>query len=191
MATNKSINPSTVILVLADQSPQGVLTGRTRIQKLVYFLREHLPIAASYTPYYYGPYSEEVTASLDSLVASGLLDEHVESLDTEGPFEGRVYRYTLTSDGHEVLDSLRSGHSGDVARIEKLASTLLKGKPSTATLAVASKLHCVVRRSARPVPEQQLAAQAKRLGWHIAPGEVKKGVKYLLDMGLASTVKVK
>ena len=90
MARAHMVSPSTVILALADRSGAEGLVGRTRIQKMIYFLRERLPIAATYTAYYYGPYSEEVTASLDSLVAHGLLEEEVEPITTEGPFEGRL-----------------------------------------------------------------------------------------------------
>ncbi len=188
MATQKPITPSTAILALASQCPRGELAGRTRIQKLLYFLRECLPLAASYTPYYYGPYSAEVTASLDSLVARGLLQEKVESVDTEGPFEGRLHRSVRTQDGREVLDSLRSEHRAAVARIEGAAGDILNWNPSTATLAVASKLHYIVKSGApQPVPQKQLSTRAKRFGWQIDPVEIAKGVKFLVDMGLVTT----
>jgi uncharacterized protein YwgA len=186
MATHESITPSTAILVLASQCPQGQLAGRTRTQKLLYFLRERLPIAASYTPYYYGPYSEEVTASLDSLVARGLLQEQVEPVDTEGPFEGRLHRYMLTRDGREVLDSLRLEHRDEVVRIEEAAGEVLGRNASTATLAVASKLHYIVKSAAKPVPQKELSAKARGFGWHVDPSEIANGVKFLLGMGLVT-----
>ena len=187
MATRETITPSTVILALVSHSPDRLLTGRTRIQKLVYFLRQSLSIAASYTPYYYGPYSQEVTASLDSLVASGLLEEQVEPLDTEGPFEGRVYRYKLTSDGEEVLDSLRSERKEEMRRIEKAAEKILARRSTTATLAVASKLHYVVTNAPQAVPQRELSARAKRFGWHVDPREIANGVKFLKERGLVTT----
>jgi len=186
MAHSRTISPSTTILVLAARHRHEKVTGRTRVQKLIYFLREKLPIAVSYTPYYYGPYSEEVAASLDSLVARNLLKVEVEPRNTEGPFEGRLYQYTLTRDGREVLEQLTREQKSDIQRIESAADHILKGSPSTATLAVASKLHYIVSQSRQPVRRAELSKRARQFGWQIAAGETGKAVQFLLDMGLVS-----
>ena len=187
MARAHMVSPSTVILALADRSGAEGLVGRTRIQKMIYFLRERLPIAATYTAYYYGPYSEEVTASLDSLVAHGLLEEEVEPITTEGPFEGRLYRYKLTDDGRAVIDSLREQAQSDIDDVERAAHGILDARPRTATLAVASKLHYLVSKSSKPVGVKDMPRRAKRFGWQIGTEHISGGVQFLKDHGFVST----
>jgi len=187
MAQKHMMSPSTVIMTLADHFGDTGLVGRTRIQKMVYFLRERLPIAATYTAYYYGPYSEEVTASLDSLVAHGLLEEEVKPIATEGPFEGRQYLYKLTGEGQAVMESLREQAQSEVGEVRQAADDILQPRPTTATLAVASKLHYLVSKSARPVKVKDLPKRAKGFGWQIGNADRNKGVKFLKDHDFLAT----
>ncbi len=183
MVSAKAISPSVVILILAHRYGEEGIIGRTRIQKLIYFLKEKLPISVSYVPYYYGPYSEEVTAVLDSLVARGLLCEEVKKLDIEGPFEGRVYRYRLTDDGKAVLQSLRQEHKKEIEKIARRLEEILEDEPSTATLAIASKLHYILKERKSPIPQEKLSELAKKFGWHIRSRDVDEGVRFLVNRG--------
>jgi len=179
MLKSNLITPSEVLLVVARSSPQNEVKGRTRIQKLVYFLAQRRAIPVTYTPYYYGPYSEEVTASLDSLVARGLLSEEIEYLNnTEGPFEGRLYRYQLTPDGIEVAESLLEQRQ-DLRALSDDVRRILDLNPTTTTLALASKLHYIERELGDALKALDLTEKAKQFGWDIDPSQIEQAVEFL------------
>ena len=71
--------------------PSGFL-GRTAIQKLAYFAQATgVPVPCSFEIYNYGPYSDQVTFSVDGLLADEVL------MDTS-PNSCRYSNYRLTVD---------------------------------------------------------------------------------------------
>lgn len=172
-----------LLLAIAERfAPTGV-TGRTRIQKLIFFASQRLALSVDYRPHYYGPYSDDVTEAVASLVARGLLAEDVQPLATEGPFEGRLYRYTLTDDGQAVLANLRKENPKSMERVDSVVKKLTKGAPPTQTLAVASKLDYVLGKSPTPARRNVLVKRARQFGWRIDPQHIAAGVDYLVTQG--------
>jgi hypothetical protein len=176
-----------VLLSVGSAGEDGV-EGRTRIQKIVYFLAERLGINARFSPYFYGPYSELVAQSLASLVVRRLVTESAESFSTPGPFEGRAYTYALTEQGAEAIRALKKERPGECHAALEALGQLLADDPSTRALAVASKLYVIVRRSPRPVPVEALQRRAKGLGWRIGDSDVADGVTFLVEQRLLEEV---
>jgi len=175
-------------LVVIDQAGERGIVGRTRLQKVVYFLCDRLGIDARYAPYYYGPYSEHVARSVDSLIARGLVSEEVKKVRSDGPFEGRRYTYKVTPEGREVVASIETEESGLYEQAVSTRGELLAEGPSTRALAVASKLHVVVERHQRPVHVADLTKRAQSLGWAISKADVSGGVDFLVKQGFVHTI---
>jgi uncharacterized protein YwgA len=83
----------------------GAIEGRKRLQKLVFILKEErgIPFSFSFQPYFYGPYSEDLTDLIETLVSSQFLREEEEEM-----WPGIVqYDYTLTEKGEILLRRLQ------------------------------------------------------------------------------------
>lgn len=170
-----------ILLVLGEAD--GAIRGRTRMQKVLYFLCQRLHKDADYSPHYYGPYSEQVAGAVDSLVARGLVEEKLEPTSTGGPFEGKIYEYVLDDRGRELLASIEELHLEEAARVRKQYRELLSDSPSTQALAVASKLDIILGESKSTSTE--LRAEAKRHGWSLSDHEVEEGIDFLVEKGFA------
>jgi hypothetical protein len=173
---------SEVILLVLDEAG-GSLHGRTRMQKVLYFLCRRIGVDAEYSPHYYGPYSEQVAGAVDSLVARGLVEEVVEPTSTGGPFEGKIYEYELDSRARELLASIEELQGNEARRVREHYRALLSGSPSTQALAVASKLDIIL--AGTESTSTQLQEEAKKYGWPMSQSQVQDGIEFLLDKGFA------
>ena len=91
-----------LVMNLLAADDQQVIDGRTRLQKLVLLAQkesqEDLPSEYDFTPYDYGPFSEQLLHDLDDMKRKGWIDETIEPLPN-----GKKYRYELTPQGEEQL----------------------------------------------------------------------------------------
>lgn len=105
------------------------VNGRTRIQKDICILkyRENIPFNFSFEPHYYGPFSSELTDTVDTLVAAGILHESIEVL----PNGIARYDYGLTAEGlrmfHVIQQKMLQHNSVLYNRLNELIPTL-RGK---------------------------------------------------------------
>lgn len=114
------------------------IEGRKRLQKLVCILKHgnDIPFLFNFKPYYYGPYSEELTDAVDTLVGLGLLTEKKEAL-ASGVSK---YVYELTPQGKEKVEGNIKNIQSEID-LDKL-KTLTKNleEKSTEELVTESKL---------------------------------------------------
>ena len=106
-------------LLLQLISNSKSVLGRTRLQKMVFLAEkeEDTPFSLSFSKYYYGPYSSELQDTIDSMVASELVQE--ESYSTPTGDEG--YKYTLTPHGAALLEQIGTGISrGEKKGIDRI-----------------------------------------------------------------------
>jgi uncharacterized protein YwgA len=80
------------------------IAGRTRIQKEVCLLKfkSQLPFTFEYKSYFYGPYSEELSDTINTLVGVKLLEETVTSIG----YNSYRYNYSLTKQGEELFTKI-------------------------------------------------------------------------------------
>src|SRR3990172_6028926 len=96
----------------------GTLGGKTRLQKLACLVQAHLaergiPTGFVFKPYYYGPFSFDLAATVEELVRQGLLVEQPHLTQ-----RGNVaYNYWLTDSGRTLLE----GFLGHEARLLETA----------------------------------------------------------------------
>jgi hypothetical protein len=111
------------------------IEGRLRIQKAAYFLKVLGAPEFSRTRFryhYYGPYSRELSGSLQEAVASGLLKEEGEGTG----FDSIRYTYRLTEAGERWLeDAPQHVEESFAAQIPLLKRAQLKTLELAATIA--------------------------------------------------------
>jgi len=112
---------SDLLLLLVVLRELGQVVGRTRLQKIVYLLREmyQIPFRFRFKPYFYGPYSEDLSDAIENLTALGVIEEGRRYL-AEGVIE---YSYSLTRRGSSFLEGQITG---EIARRPPLGASLAK-----------------------------------------------------------------
>ena len=116
------------------------VNGRTRVQKDICILKHdaEIPFNFEFEPHYYGPYSSELTDTVDTLIAAGLLEERIEFLPP-GIFR---YDYALTKEGKRMFsvieNRLERKRPGILATLKERI-TELKGKSISEVIILAKK----------------------------------------------------
>jgi len=89
------------ILLLQMMNTHGEILGRKRLQKIVFLLKnEHkAPFSFTFRPYFYGPYSAQLSKHIDALIKHRLISER------RAPVGSMIYRYDyiITEKGKEYL----------------------------------------------------------------------------------------
>ncbi len=117
--------------------PSGFL-GRTAIQKLAYFAQATgVPVPCSFEIYNYGPYSDQVTFSVDGLLADEVL------MDTS-PNSCRYSNYRLTVDYDLFPPELEKKVTPHREQIERVVKNLGSFRPEQ--LELIATLHFVHHR---------------------------------------------
>lgn len=88
----------------------GTVEGRKRFQKTVCVLkhRDDIPLGFDFIPYYYGPYSEALAGTIQSLVDAGYVHEKPVEIGV-GVFK---YEYSLTEQGKREIQHVET--KGDI-----------------------------------------------------------------------------
>lgn len=130
MKEEKGASTDKILLILAslfyNDSP---IRGRTRFQKIVFLLKEKYGISFDFEfkPYYYGPYSEELSDTLSLLTALKFLEEHAEHFgmgmtryDYRLTERGRRYFEAAQKDSKENTQKIISKIRKDIAQVNTL-----------------------------------------------------------------------
>lgn len=101
---DKSRNSNDALLLLASLLHyKKPIRGRTRLQKLIYLLKTRygIPFSFNFKPYYYGPYSDELSNLISFLNALNFTEEKAEFLNL-----GVIrFNYTLTERGKKYIEN--------------------------------------------------------------------------------------
>lgn len=102
MEREEKLKVSDLALVLALlRSSGGVIEGRTRLQKMVYLLKNsfNVPFGFEFRMYFYGPYSDSLADVLQLFKSVELIEENRVAI-ARGIVQ---YNYSLTDTGQEFL----------------------------------------------------------------------------------------
>lgn len=115
--------------------------GRTAMQKLAYFCKAvGAPIPCSFEIYNYGPYSDEITFSVDAMMADEVLKDI--SKHTK-----KYSNYRLSSNANDISDELQDKVEDFETRIDNVVEVL--GGFDPPTLELIATLHFVADRLVR------------------------------------------
>ena len=114
---------------LIQWAPRSELRSRKRMQKVVYLLQAAgcKSLDAEYTLHHYGPYSQDVAALTDQMVAGGLLIEKAEPNQQMG----FSYSYQLSAEAAKSLAKFEGEECGrkaaaEIDKFKSKADELLK-----------------------------------------------------------------
>lgn len=178
------MNPLYAVLLAVSEEENSRLEGRTLLQKKLYFLSVLMKEDYQFRPHYYGPYSEKVADAVDSLVASGFLEEQTAAFPAPTIFgEGRRYSYTIKKDGREFLDYVKksSGFDRWQGALRKINSQAISADFNL--LSIAAKMHYILSED-KQLSANNICNKAKELGWDIKVEDIEKVAKYLEELGL-------
>jgi uncharacterized protein YwgA len=94
-----------------------MIEGRTRIQKEICLLKfkSKIPFTFNYRSYYYGPYSEELSETINMLVGVKLLKENMISVG----YNTYRYDYSLTEQGEALFERICQKPNPLLGKIQK------------------------------------------------------------------------
>jgi uncharacterized protein YwgA len=133
--------------------------GRTAIQKLVYFAKTlGVPIPSSFEIYTYGPYSDSVTFSVDSMLA----DDVLKDIST---IPQKYSNYRLGPNADEILNAYHSAIEPYQQAIDAVVQSLGNFEPKQ--LELVATLHFIHQRLKhilqRDPSEQQVLQEFRRV----------------------------
>jgi uncharacterized protein YwgA len=125
-----------IVRSFEENHPRGYL-GRTAVQKLAYFAKAMgVPIPCSFDIYTYGPYSDTVTFSMESLMADDVVVDRSPKPDYS--------RYSLGENAAELLHAFDREIGPHTSAIDRVVKALGGFKPQE--LEVIATLHFIARR---------------------------------------------
>lgn len=177
------------ILLTLLYSEKGMIAGRTLLQKTEYFLNEKIGLGIEFTPYYYGPYCTEIADALESLKASGIVNEEIveyPSFDFHITFEPRKYIYYLTDIGKDIAKFIEEEYGDEAEQIKRSLYEMQKlgMVHDYKNLSIAAKMDHILKLEGKPRTYEEILEEAKALGWKISEGEAKTAITFLEELNL-------
>jgi len=166
------------------------ISGRTLLQKAIYFINTIYNFGLEFTPHYYGPHSNETSEEIQGLVAAGFIEEvnkKLPPLDFGGAHESRLYIYRLTESGKKLVEHLRSQISDVANKVELVVGKILEADGTETrekTLSISAKMHHILTLTKRPVDVEEILEEAEVIGWQISREEAIKAIEFLKKLGL-------
>jgi len=170
-----------VLMVQEYASSCKGYTGRTAIQKMIYFARElGVPIDYRFQIYYYGPYAESLASDVERMVAYGVLEDASNN-------RGQYSDYRLGPNDQHVFEGHRSVIDKYGTKIAQVASMFKDLKPDA--LELLSTLHFIDRKlkaegSSRPKKEQVMTEFRDVKGEKFAQGQIEDAYDAMQRVGL-------
>ena len=170
------------IVLLAYKAFDGVMPGRTLLQKRLYFLSVLLQQDLGYDAHYYGPYSAEVANSNSELKSIEFLNENGTSwgMDERG-FEKARYDYALSDLGKRVADRIALESPDIWNKIEKAADVLKHaGSNDYMALSMAAKaFYALEKRLGKHGSIDQISEMLPKFGWSVTEDQLSNAVEFL------------
>ncbi|MEE9442039.1 MAG: hypothetical protein V3V99_05165 [candidate division Zixibacteria bacterium] len=180
------------LLIYLIEHNGGSFHGKTNIHKNIYLLQQMMPridLPLKFSPYFYGPFSQDVSEALDLLESSGLLKVSAIDYGVRDSFEVRKYIYKLTSSGRSAAESVKKNYNEFASVIDSNFAKLISTgyHENTKVISTASKVKHILSAEKKSLTRKSIQAKAKELGWEINTRDLSASVKVLVDIGLART----
>jgi uncharacterized protein len=184
-----TIDPTEAAMLVIDAAGGGI-TGRTVIQKIIYFGTVKKAVKAIYRPHYYGPYSADVSGALQTITSCHFVDETMdtnESKKANETFEWKRYSYKLNAEGMKVSEFLKESSSPEYAEIKKIVDVCKKtANLDPNVLSWAAKVHYILVQENRPMTHEEISTIAESLNWKLGTPQISHGVNLLKELSLVT-----
>lgn len=181
------MQPRDFVLFAHGAFDQGI-TGRTALQKIVYFLSVMMNKDLGYNPHFYGPYSPNVAEANAELKELNYLEEAttVYGYNNQG-FEMTKYDYSLTEDGLKLLERKKKEYSAEWDQIISLRDRIKSaGHMNYMELAMAAKAYMILRYEGGKSNREKIKTKAKQLGWSINDNSLENALSFLEKLELVT-----
>ncbi|MDX2151473.1 MAG: hypothetical protein SFV54_12120 [Bryobacteraceae bacterium] len=169
------------VLLLAYRAFDGVIKGKTMLQKRVYFLSVILPAELGYDAHYYGPYSEEVAFANTELKSLGYLAESASGfgVDQRG-FEMARYDYRLTDAG-ALLAERKADRMPKLWKDIESAANVVKsaGNLDYMELSIAAKAYYVLTKLSGKATISEISSMLPKFGWSVTEEQLERATRFL------------
>lgn len=175
-------------VLLTIKAAGGSILGRTTIQKLIYFESILGFVDAKYRPHYYGPYSAEVSGTIQELIYLDFMKEEIETRGTTGfsvSDDWKRYCYTLSKDGQEIVEQLKKENTDKYDKIIALVEICKETvNLDVETLSWAAKVHYILSGQGRPMTREEIINVADSFGWRLSQSQINDAVELLKQLKL-------
>ncbi len=182
-----TISPFEAAMMVIDAA-EGKITGRTTIQKIIYFGTIKNTVNATYRPHYYGPYSSDVAGALQTITSCHFVDEAIDTRDNKGAnatFEWKRYSYSLNEEGHKVTEFLKTDSPRDYEEMKNIVNICKKtARLDPNILSWAAKVHYIIRQEHRQMNYVEISNIAESLNWKLDKVQIDSGVDLLKELSL-------
>ena len=180
-------------LLLAYNAFNGEFSGKTTMQKKIYFLGVILNKVEElgYKPHYYGPYSAKVNEANEILKSLGFVSEMINSagIVNDQGFEIIKYYYRLTDSGNRIVLKKIDNNSSDWDQIKNAAKRISQGgNIDYMRLSIAAKEHFILSKNKSEISLGDVKEMANRLGWSVSEKELQDATDFLENISLAKRV---
>lgn len=186
-----------ILLTLYYNNNDRMIAGRTLLQKTLYFVNEKLKLGFEFVSHYYGPYSTAITSEIESLKASGIVREEVQTFPSFSfgvTFEPRKYMYCLTTDGTEIAKLVELRKKVQAEKIKQIIEDMRSAagvSDDYKSLSVAAKMHHILKFEKKPMTPSDILREAETLGWNMALEDATSSMQFLKSMGFIKVRKPK
>jgi uncharacterized protein YwgA len=184
-----TIGPIEAAMMVIDAA-DGRITGRTTIQKIIYFGKIRNTVDATYRPHYYGPYSADVAGALQTIASCHFVDEAIDTSEMKRPdetFEWKRYSYALNSEGKKVVDFLKQSSPDEYNQIKKIVDVCKNtANLNPNVLSWAAKVHYIIVQEKRQMTYDEVISIADSLNWKLEKPQIDSGVNLLKELALVT-----
>lgn len=182
------IDQKILLIMKYLSNAENEIEGKTLLQKSIYFVNEILKLDIKFEPYYYGPYSSEVTFSIEEMKGAGIIEEEVEKYPFEpwlNQFEPKLFKYKFTDFGDKFFEFLEKDYKGETEKIREVVEKIKSASGSSQKiLSIAGKMYYILALENKPIYLDKIIEEAKCLDWNIEKDEAEKAVNFLKEIGL-------
>jgi len=172
------VNAEAIVLGIIEASG-GALEGRTRLQKMAYFVSRKLSIPAGFEPHYYGPYSRLISAETDGAVSRSILHEERKDLGASrsaGDFKRVLYKYSLSPRGRTYLKALKSLDHNGFGQLAEIVTRIRGTGADYRQLSCAAKIDYLLRRAGGKTTRSRAKTEARQLGWRLSDADIEAAI---------------
>ena len=185
MSTSDAILAVLAMEPSGDIKKSGVISGRTMLQKKMYFLSVLMDEPFGFRPHYYGPYSSQVSTALGALVEAGFVTEARVRYGVSAAFGEMIrFDYCLSESGRQVINHRPELVSPYSQPLDKINGSGVVSDINT--ISIAAKVHFVLS-DQDEATIGQIRRQAHNLGWEISESNVDRVVDYLEGLNLVTS----
>lgn len=174
-------------ILLTIKAANNKISGRTAIQKLIYFESIFGLVDVKYRPYYYGPYSSELMGTIEMAISLKFIKEDIDVLskNASNTIEWKKYEYCLTNDGIELSNQLLKKHRSEYESIKEIVSTCNDiSQLNVNTLSYAAKINYILVSKKKSMTCDEIADTANSYGWKLSKPEIEEAKALLKALHL-------